>query len=763
MVLVVAMIQEQVVRIESRRSKTFVGVCVATVLFSIPALALRNPDLSGDDNGAAVVYSFGEMGGDVATDSSGAGVPLHLRMSVAGNLASDAVIRTNALIQSGYLLVNPKPNGAPQDPDSGYQGAQVQRTFLVSEDSAAKLSQCTTGFTIQAFVRPWFPRQGNEQGNLIVGLSNSEGKTSVNVPNFGLYQIGESGTEAALLRVRTGDGNGGRGVGRDLRSKEGAFLSVREGEKPGQVTELIATQEPNGVLTLYINRIPRSTLTPVQPVFLPTAKLVIGNELVPLSRNNDGTTNVSNQQNWSGEIYHVAIYCRGFTRAEILGASVLDNKVKHEPVAAQLRASVSGSRIDARRMVERLTGVLVPIDHPLLTKVEQRILAGDRVGAAKIVTGDNASKEPGHPDFLNVMVKQLAVKMSNREETIRAPLNDMAASFIGIARDERSAKELLTEDFFYMADPRKAQVRSDVYNDLLLSNNHYEDLEKDGWDLGKVLVRVPSPDLPAGFPTGQQIVSNGTGGFEPSPDPAGVITSRAFMAAHAIAGTNRRLVEFAFKEFLCVPMIEMADTSASSARIGRDIDRLPGGDSTKFETSCKGCHTVMDGFRGAFARYDFGAVQTNGKTLNIVRHTQVNKKGESFGFSNEAVDKWSVVRKMNHNENTFPNGFEITDESFVNNAVGANNRNLFGWQGANARGGVGVNQFGRMIADSKRFSQCMAKRVYETVCTPGSKSDSRVTPLIDGFANKFEASGYKLRSLFQEVAASPACAANMGR
>jgi len=356
----------------------------------------------------------------------------------------------------------------------------------------------------------------------------------------------------------------------------------------------------------------------------------------------------------------------------------------------------------------------------------------------------------------------MAMKMSNREETIRAPFNDFAASFVGVTRDERSAKELLTGDFFYMADPKKAKVRTDMFKDFLVSNNHYEDLENGQWDLGKVLIRVPGPGVPAGIPNGQQIPIDASGTMSPNPDPAGVITSRAFMAAHAVAGTNRRLVEFAFREFMCVPMSEMADTSASPARIGRDIDRLPGGDAVKFETSCKGCHTVMDGFRGAFARFDFANVTVGNATFGVVRNTQINKSG-SFRFPNGGVDGSDVVRKMNHNENVFPNGFEITDDSFVNNAVGAANRGLFGWEGSRSRGGVGVNQFGQMIADSTRFSQCMAKRVYETVCLPGSKTDGRVNPLVQGLAGKFKESGYNLRSLFQQAAANSSCIANMGR
>ena len=736
------------------------------VLATREAHALRAKDMSGDDAGAFIVYPFNETTGTAAADALSPALPL--KGSNAGNLPTGdgTEIRTNVAFVNGSLIINYKANGIEVDrADQGYQSAQVHRSFLeadapamsAAETKLQQLNQCTNGFTVQMFLRPHFPFQGNDSGNMILGLSNSAGRTALARPNIGIYQTGQAGAESITLEVRNGANSSVRQV-----SVPGAFSSVRENENPGVFTEVIATQEAkNGVLTVYVNRIARSSLTGVTPNFDPTAKLVIGNELVPLSTKADGTAEVNQQRNWSGEIAHIAIYCKGFTRAEILGP-VLVNKSRADIVAPRPRESISTNRRDARRLVERLTGVIVPIDHPMVLKVEEKLNQGDRLAAAKVVTGDSSAGEPGHPEFLNTVVKQMALKMSNREETIRVPLNDFAASFIGVTRDDISAQELLTGNFFYMADPRKTNVRNNIYRDLVISNNHYEDLENGLWDIGKVLMKVPGPNNPTGLPDGQQIAIDATGTMSPNPDPAGVLTSRAFMGAHAIAGTNRRMVEYSFRQFMCVPMNEMADTSASPARIGRDVDRIPGGDATKFEMSCKGCHTVMDGFRGAFAKFDFANITVGNQTYNFIRNTQVSKVAE-FGFGDKEVDKNGTVYKMNHNFSVFPNGYEIVDDSFVNNAVGAANKSKFGWQGANKLGGVGVGQFGRMIADSDRFAQCMSKRVFEAVCQPGVKTDSQMNVLIDGFASKFKASGYKLRSLFQEVAANPVCAQNMGR
>jgi hypothetical protein len=727
--------------------------------------ASGNDTIAGDDAGAIAVYTFDEAGGTVAYDRSAIGAPLDLTMSTAGNLpTSDGTpIRTNALLGGGYLIINPKPNGGPgQNADLGYQAAQVHRTFLVSSGAASKLNACTSGITIQAFIRSWFPFQGNSNyGNMIVGLSNTTETpranglraTTLAMPNFAIMQNGMSGSEVAQVNA------GGAVQG----SVPGAFASVREGENPGRLTEVIATLESNRILTVYVNRIPKSSTSAVNPNFLPGAKLVIGNELAPLPADR----NIIDQANWSGEIHHVAIYCRGFSRDEIIGA-IEQNKQRQDVVRPDSSVSSNPTKDEARRLMERLTGTLIPIDSPMLSRVEAKLAAGDRMGAVKIITGDPATGEVGHPDFLNTLVKQFALKMSTREETIRLPLNDFAASFIGITRDDRSAKELLTGDFYYMADPTKVRVRSDFFRDILMSNNHYEDLEAGQWNIGKVLMRVDqAASVPANIPRGQQIALSAAGAYTPNPDPAGVITSRAFMQAHAVAGTSRRLVEYAFREFMCVPMSQMADTAASPARIGRDVDRMPGGDSVKFETSCKGCHTVMDGFRGAFAHVDYANIKIGNQTYGVVRNTQINKTGD-FAFSMSANEKVrevdnDITWKMNHNYTVFPAGYEITDDSFVNNAVGANNRNLFGWTGARARGGVGVNQFGQMIADSNRFSLCMAKRAIATVCGARLAPDDQVTPFMQSAAQKFKDGGYKLRALFQDVAATPACTAGLSK
>lgn len=380
----------------------------------------------------------------------------------------------------------------------------------------------------------------------------------------------------------------------------------------------------------------------------------------------------------------------------------------------------------AKKILERISSTKVALDNSLLQQMVPFVERGDLKGAAQIATT--------HPNFLNVTIKHMALQMSTREETRRIPMNDFAASVVGITRDNGDARLLLTGNFFYRADaarvPAAIAVRSDIVNDILKSNNHYQDLEKIGIDLGQVLVRVDG-----------QLLANSENAAVANPDPAGVLTSRAFMGAHAIAGTNRRPVEFTFREFLCMPIEEWADTKASDLRIGRDIDRFPGGDHMKFLTTCKGCHTGMDGFRGAFARWDF----QGDRILNA--NAEAARPG---GF-----DANLVSNKLNANNTVYASGYTTTNNTFVNNSRQPANEELIGWRGS-VNSGTGVAQFGAIVSNSKRFSQCMVKRVFDAVCRTDLKPSMNME-LLTSQAVIFEANNYNLKKLAEEVVTVPSC------
>lgn len=411
------------------------------------------------------------------------------------------------------------------------------------------------------------------------------------------------------------------------------------------------------------------------------------------------------------------------TLVEVAHAQVKPNVTAVDPKPIEVKA---------RKIYERLTGTKLPADSPMIMQMVSFLNKGDLAGAAQIATAN--------PNFLNITVKIMALEMSTRDETIKTPFNDMAAAFIGVTRDETDARELLTGNFYYIGSGMG--VRSSLVSDVLLSNNHYADLESTRQNLATILKRVE----------GQQIATSSTTSAA-NPDPAGVLTSRAFMGAHAVAGTNRRLVEYTFREFACVPLSEWADTGASDLRIGRDIDRFPAGEHIKFLTSCKGCHTVMDGFRGAFANWD-------ADSAGSPRNSLVNlKTSNSDGLRTISADANNIVSKMNQNNTVFPAGYVMVNNSWVNNAIRPANTELFGWRGENQAailGGNGVKSFGTLIADSRRFSQCMAKRVYKSVCRKEIDVVANKGKLKQ-WADDFEASGYKLKKLFENIAIKPEC------
>lgn len=427
-------------------------------------------------------------------------------------------------------------------------------------------------------------------------------------------------------------------------------------------------------------------------------------------------------------------------RINLIGVAVVTG------LMSSAMAQTQAQKDDAKWIFERLTGVKWAADNPLVVQAAGMVAAGARNQAAALAVQQ--------PQFLNVVVKNFGLEMSTREETIRLPLNDFTATIMGVTRDGTDARELLYGNFFYVGDP--ARIPADIPNviadpnqlgsEVLRSNSHFEDLDDKArrLNIGDVLLRVNNQRVITA------ITDNGdnpdTYTIANNPDPGGILTSRTWLGAHAIAGTNRRPFEYTVRQFLCMPIEGIADAGASDVRIGRDIDRFPGGDHMKFQTSCKSCHTVMDGFRGAWARWDFEGQIDDGRA-----NYSVLRQGDS--------DNNRVVNKMNRNAQVYPGGYITTNDSFVNNAIrGVNTTNL-GWRGLDGRtpasGGNGVNQFGRLIANSQRFSTCMAKRAFKSVCRK-DLPDTEIA-VYTSLGSQFETANYNMRSLFQLAALHPRC------
>lgn len=430
---------------------------------------------------------------------------------------------------------------------------------------------------------------------------------------------------------------------------------------------------------------------------------------------------------WKGKLHKVAVYCQEVAREDILGSGT-GNVMKNALLDIDINTQITPSRKKAQEIHARLTGIKTPITNPVLGEMETLLDAGDPVSAAAKATADSS--------FINVTVRDFATKMSNRDETINVPLNDFTATVIGFVRDEINAKKMLTDNVVYQADPAQAPVPGDVIDDLLRSNNHYESLSQGRYDLNKVLIQKT------------QKVFNGTIAVD-NPTPAGLLTTRQWMAAHAIAGTNRRLIEFSFRQFTCNAMEKIADSTGPDNVIGVDIDRFPGGSHSKFTSSCRACHTIMDGFRPAFARWTFS--NSFAKHSFVVPSIAANvDEATSVGM---IMDPPFVTRKLNQNATVFPEGRRTVDDSWVNNAVRGTNADLFKWTMTSGRG---VRDFGQAISETAAFPHCMAERVFRQICkrAPASSDQGMLNQVAKEFST---VRSFNLKYLFQKIVTTDEC------
>ncbi len=349
------------------------------------------------------------------------------------------------------------------------------------------------------------------------------------------------------------------------------------------------------------------------------------------------------------------------------------------------------------RLFERLAGVPLSSQDSRYPDYMARIAKKDFIGAAAIATSDT--------NFYNITVRNWAAIMDNKDGSSLIPFDDFQAMVIGTVRDDFDARTLLTGNFTYRGDTSLGMGKPTRDN-----NDHYLAIDKANLDLNNSLVRVE--------PQWSDLGEND--------EAAGVLSSRGWGAMHFSGGTNRRSVAFSMQIFLCSPIQTWRNPAIDDFHVRRDVNRKPGGDPSTFQHTCRGCHAPMDAFAGAFAHFDFmsGTLITSGLQ--------------------------SVVPKYNQNASTYPDGWVTTDDSWVN--MIADNRQ-FGWR--TPATGNGINDFGTLLANSSQFSRCMTLRAFKEVCRRDIGPTD--TSLIQTLATNFEAGGYKLKSLFQNIAIQPAC------
>jgi len=368
--------------------------------------------------------------------------------------------------------------------------------------------------------------------------------------------------------------------------------------------------------------------------------------------------------------------------------------------AMGLSIAVAGPREQAKRMHDRLVGV--PPSSALLDSMEAKIAAGNAIDAAM-----DAMDNPNNPAFYNTTAREFATPWTNRDQSVYVPMNDATATIIGMIRDDVPFDQVLYGDILYVGTAAATNVAHSQTD-----NNHYVDLEQSRTDLSNqnnLERRLQSDFSPLG-----------------PADTAGIMTTRGFSEAFLVAGTNRAAVRFTTLNLMCMDMEDFHDITAWPDRIRQDVTRSPGGDSNIFLTDCLGCHAGMDSLAGAFAYYDFDE-----GTQQLV-HTP-----------------GSVQPKFVKDSGAFPAGFETLGDSWINYWRSGPNA-FVGWNGPGS--GQGPKSLGMELAQTRQFSECQVRRVFEKVCyrSPNGTADAQAVQTI---ANAFEANNRSMKRVFAETAA----------
>lgn len=317
--------------------------------------------------------------------------------------------------------------------------------------------------------------------------------------------------------------------------------------------------------------------------------------------------------------------------------------------------------------------------------------------------------------FYSITVLDFAQLEGNKDRVLgdgTGVLNDLTATIIGLVRDEKDYRGILHDDVLYIPTGATYAPGTNAVYETLYTN------VKNGAPLGSAL----TASTQAG--TGLAV-------------QAGIFTLRGFGSVYYEAGTNRGPFRFTSINYLCRDMEDLSDVSRADVFVRRDVDRAPGGDASKYRTECVGCHAGMDPLTKAFAMFDYvpAANAANPSAVTLAA---------------------APVIKVNRNNEVFPGGAVVADDAWTNLWTEGTNAAL-GWD-ATKKTGNGVKALGEMLAATKMFPECMAKRVFKTVClkegtTAADKAS--ITKLAGEFSKTFN-----MKELFKDTAVE--CGSKLG-
>jgi hypothetical protein len=378
----------------------------------------------------------------------------------------------------------------------------------------------------------------------------------------------------------------------------------------------------------------------------------------------------------------------------------------------------AGPNEQAKRIYERIAGV--PPTPAVLASMTQAICGGTCApGAAGAAPGSAgllaaAVIATQAPTFYDVTLKNWVIPWTNRDQSVFAPLNDYAATVIGMVRDDVAFNTALSADILYTVNASGLPAPSNA------SNAHYATAEANGVDLSTALKQT------------SQSATYGT----PTAATAGLLTTYAAEAAFFINGTNRAMFRFTMINHFCNDMPTLEDTSRPTDRIRQDVARSPGGDSRVYLNTCVGCHSGMDPMAQAFAYYNFNGIAGPG----------VMNTGTMQYTSGQVQPKYLI------NATNFPYGFVTPDDSWSNRWRGGVNASL-GWSPSLPGSGAGAKSLGQELESAAAFAQCQVTKVFTAVCfrAPASSADMATVATLTA---SFQSGGYKLKQVFQQSAAA---------
>ena len=134
----------------------------------------------------------------------------------------------------------------------------------------------------------------------------------------------------------------------------------------------------------------------------------------------------------------------------------------------------AGPTEQAERIYERLAGV-----QPSPAVLAQMVTAiTNQPGQAGLLAAAAIATDPKTaPTFYNVVLKNMVMPWTNRNQTVFVPFNDYAATVIGMVRDNVPFNTALSADILYTVNSSGLPAVSPA------NNNHYATAETNGVDM----------------------------------------------------------------------------------------------------------------------------------------------------------------------------------------------------------------------------------------------------------------------------------------